>query len=158
MAFEKRPSDDVTKREDLTRRDDLARRLEKEEEVLRLAEEQLEVGKREVETGKARIRRFVTEKPVESRVTLHEEHAEIARRAVTDPAALRDVDWSDKVIEVVETDEQPVVTKTARVAEEVLIRREGNDHVETVRDTVRRQQVELERLPRDTVRDLKKPA
>ena len=163
MAFEKRPLDDSTKRDDplrrddLTRRDDLSRRLEKEE-VLRLAEEQLEVGKRQVETGKARIRRFVTEKPVESRITLHEEHTEIARRAVTDPAALRDVDWSDKVIEVVETDEQPVVTKTARVAEEVLIRREGTDHVETVHDTVRRQQVELERLPRDASRDLKKTA
>jgi len=157
MAFEKRPLDDITKRIDPTRRDDLTRRLEKEE-VLRLAEEQLEVGKRQVETGKARIRRFVTEKPVESRVTLHEEHAEIARRAVTDPTALRDVDWSDKVIEVVETDEQPVVTKTARVAEEVLVRREGTDHVETVRDTVRRQQVELERLPRDTTKDLKRTA
>jgi len=159
MALEKRPSEDITKRDDPIRRDDLTGRLEKEkEEVLRLAEEQLEVGKRQVETGKARIRRFVTEKPVESRVTLHEEHAEIARRAVTDPTALRDVDWSDKVIEVVETDEQPVVTKTARVAEEVLIRREGADHVETVRDTVRRQQVELERLPRDAVRDVKKTA
>ena len=60
------------------------------------------------------------------------------------------MDWTDKVIEVVETDEQPVVNKTARVAEEVLIRREGADHVETVRDTVRRQQVEFERLPKDS--------
>lgn len=153
MAFEKKPSDDVTKREDL------AAKIGKEE-VLRLAEEQLEVGKRQVETGKARIRRFVTEKPVESRITLHEEHAEISRRAVTDPTALREVDWTDKVIEVVETDEQPVVNKTARVAEEVLIRREGADHVETVRDTVRRQQVEFERLPKDTrdTKDLKRPA
>jgi len=156
MAFEKRPADDVARPDDLTRREDLTRKLEKEE-VLRLAEEQLEVGKRQVETGKARIRRFVTEKPVESRITLHEEHAEIARRAVTDPTALRDVDWSDKVIEVVETDEQAVVSKTARVAEEVLIRREGTDHVETVRDTVRRQQVELERLPKDS-KDLKRTA
>lgn len=120
------------------------------EEVLRLAEEQLEVGKRQIETGRARIRRFVTEKPVEAHVTLHEEHAEMVRRAVTDPSLLRDVDWSDKTIEVTEMSEQAVVTKTARVAEEVLIRREGSDHVETVRDTVRRQQVELERLPRDT--------
>jgi len=119
------------------------------EEVLRLAEEQLEVGKRQIETGRARIRRFVTEKPVEAQVTLHEEHAEMVRRAVTDPSLLRDVDWSDKTIEVPEMSEQAVVTKTARVAEEVLIRREGSDHVETVRDTVRRQQVELERLPRD---------
>lgn len=119
------------------------------EEVLRLAEEQLEVGKRQIETGRARIRRFVTEKPVEAQVTLHEEHAELVRRAVSDPSLIRDVDWSDKTIEVTEMSEQAVVTKTVRVAEEVLIRREGSDHVETVRDTVRRQQVELERLPRD---------
>jgi stress response protein YsnF len=71
------------------------------------------------------------------------------RRAVSDSTPLRDVDWTDKTIEITETAEQPVVTKTARVAEEVVIRREGSDHVETVRDTVRRQQVELERLPKD---------
>src|SRR5258707_889002 len=127
------------------------------EEVLRLAEEQLDVGKRQVETGRARIRRFVTERPVEAQVTLHEEHAEMMRRAVTDPSLLKDVDWADKVIEITETAEQAVVTKSAHVAEEVVVRREGSDRVETVRDTVRRQQVELERLPRDT-RDLRKTA
>jgi uncharacterized protein (TIGR02271 family) len=120
------------------------------EEVLRLAEEQLDVSKRMVETGRARIRRFVIEKPVESQVTLHEEHAEMVRRAVSDPELDRDVDWADKTIEVTETAEQAVVTKTAHLAEEVVIRREGSDHVETVRDKVRRQEVELERLPRDT--------
>jgi uncharacterized protein (TIGR02271 family) len=128
------------------------------EEVLRLAEEQLEVGKRQVETGRARIRRFVTERPVEAQVTLHEEHAEMMRRAVTDPTLLRDVDWTDKVIEITETVEQAVVSKSAHVAEEVVVRREGRDHVETVRDTVRRQQVEMERLPRDTTKDTKKAA
>jgi uncharacterized protein (TIGR02271 family) len=117
------------------------------EEVLRLAEEQLDVGKRQLETGKARIRRFVTERPVEAHVTLHEEHAEMLRRAVSDPSLARDVDWSDKTIEITETAEQAVVNKTAHVAEEVVIRKEGSDHVETVRGTVRRQQVELERLP-----------
>jgi uncharacterized protein (TIGR02271 family) len=127
----------------------LATKSVAKEEVLRLAEEQLDVGKRQVETGRARIRRFVIEKPVESQVTLHEEHAEMVRRAVSDPSLIRDVDWADKTIEITETAEQAVVTKTARVAEEVVIRREGSDHVETVRDKVRRQQVELERLPRD---------
>ena len=117
------------------------------EEVLRLAEEQLDVGKRQVETGKARIRRFVTERPVEEHVTLHEEHAEMLRRGVSDPSLARDVDWSDKTIEITETAEQAVVNKTAHVAEEVVIRKEGSDHVETVRSTVRRQQVELEHLP-----------
>jgi uncharacterized protein (TIGR02271 family) len=127
------------------------------EEVLRLAEEQLDVGKRQVETGRARIRRFVTERPVETQVTLHEEHAEMMRRAVNDPSPLKDVDWTDKVIEITETAEQAVVNKTAHVAEEGVVRREGSDHVETVRDTVRRQQVELERLPRDT-KDVRKVA
>jgi uncharacterized protein (TIGR02271 family) len=119
------------------------------EEVLRLAEEQIDVGKRQVETGRARIRRFVVEKPVESKITLHEEHAEILRRAVSDATPLREVDWTDKTIEITETSEQAIVTKTAHVAEEVVIRREGSDHIETVRDTVRRQQVELERSPKD---------
>jgi uncharacterized protein (TIGR02271 family) len=120
------------------------------EEVLRLAAEQLDVGKRQVETGKARIRRFVIEEPVESQVTLHEEHASLLRRPAIDTRVTRDVDWTDKTIEITETAEQAVVSKTAHVAEEVVVRREGSDHVETIRDKVRRQQVEIEHLPRDS--------
>lgn len=126
------------------------------EEVLRLAEEHLDVAKRQVETGKARIRRFVIEEPVESQVTLHEEHAALLRRPVTDVRGVKDVDWSDKTIEITETDEQPVINKTTHVAEEVVVRREGSDHVETIRDKVRRQQVEIERTGRD--RDPRKAA
>jgi uncharacterized protein (TIGR02271 family) len=127
------------------------------EEVIRLAEEQLDIGKRQITTGKSRIRRFITEKPVQQQITLHEEHCEVARREVTDPSLAKDVDWKDRIIEVVETSEQPVVTKTARVAEEVVIRRRGSDRVETVRDTVRRQQLEVERVS-DVKTDLKKAA
>ena len=115
------------------------------DEVLRLAEEQLDVGKRLVQEGTTRIRRFVTERPVEAQVTLHEEHANVVRRAVTDPKFLSDIDWSDKTIEVTETAEEAVVSKSAHIAEEVVISKTGTDHVETVRDTVRRQQVEVER-------------
>jgi uncharacterized protein (TIGR02271 family) len=122
---------------------------EKDEQVFRLAEEQIDVGKRQVQKGTARVRRFVTERPVEARVTLHEEHAELMRRAVSDPNLTKDIDWTDKTFEITETEEQPVVSKTARVVEEVIIRREGSDHVQTVRDTVRRQQVDIERLPKE---------
>jgi uncharacterized protein (TIGR02271 family) len=115
------------------------------DEVVRLSEEQLNVGKRLFETGTTRIRRYVVEKPVEAQVTLHEEHAEVARRAVSDPSYVQDVDWTDRTIDVTETAEQAVVSKTARVAEEVVIRKGGSDRVETVRDTVRRQQVDVER-------------
>jgi uncharacterized protein (TIGR02271 family) len=120
------------------------------EEVVRLAEEELNVGKRQIAAGTTRIRRFVVEKPVEAQVTLHEEHATVVRRAVADPTILKDIDWSDKIIEVTETAEEAVVSKATRLAEEVVIRKEGSDRVETVRDTVRRQQIEVERVDADT--------
>jgi len=116
------------------------------EEILALAEEELSVGKRLVQEGTTRIRRFVTETPVETQVTLHEEHARVVRRAIADPNYIRNVDWTDKTIEITETAEEPVVTKSVHVAEEVVVQREGSDHVKTLRDKVRRQQVEVERL------------
>jgi uncharacterized protein (TIGR02271 family) len=120
------------------------------DQVLRLAEEQLEVGKKLVEQGTTRIRRFVTEKPVEASVTLHEEHAEVVRRAVTDPSYVQDIDWSDRTVEVIETAEQAVVSKSSHIAEEVVVGKTGSDRVETVHDTVRRQQVEVERVSSTT--------
>jgi uncharacterized protein (TIGR02271 family) len=117
------------------------------EEVLRLAEEQLDVGKRVVQDGATRIRRFVTERPVEAKVTLHEEHTQVIRRAISDKDPARDVDWTDKTIEVTETIEEPVVTKSVHIAEEVVIRKEATDTVTTLRDKVRRQQVEVEKIP-----------
>ena len=39
-----------------------------------------------------------------------------------------------------------MVSKSVKVVEEVLIRKTGSDHVETIRDKVRRQQVDIERL------------
>jgi stress response protein YsnF len=117
------------------------------EEVLRLAEEQFDVGKRVISDGATRIRRFVTVTPVEAQVTLHEEHTRVIRRASTDPTFLRDVDWTDKTIEVTETAEEPVVTKSVHIAEEVVIRKEATDTVKTVRDNIRRQQVEVEKIP-----------
>jgi stress response protein YsnF len=116
------------------------------EEVLALAEEQINVGKRLIREGATRIRRFVIETPVETQVTLHEEHARVVRRAIADPNYVRNIDWNDRTIEIAETTEEPVITKSAHVAEEVVIQREGSDHVKTVRDKVRRQQVEVERV------------
>jgi len=116
------------------------------EEILALAQEEINVGKRLVQEGTTRIRRFVTETPVEAQVTLHEEHARVIRRAISDPNYIRNIDWTDKTIEIRETAEEPVVTKSVHVAEEVVIQREGSDHVKTLRDKVRRQQVEVEKL------------
>ena len=115
-------------------------------EILRLAEEQLQVGKQIVETGRTRVRRFTTKREVSADVTLHAEHAEVLRRAVTDPAYVGDVDWEDRTIEVVETAEQALVGKTARVVEEVSLRKVFSEHVETVHEKLRRQQAQIGRV------------
>ena len=126
-----------------------AKLAEAHDGVLRLAEEQLQVGKRMVETGRTRVRRFVTEHEASADVALHNEHAEVLRRAITDPKYVGVIDWADGEIEVVETAEHALVNKTARSVEEVSLKKIGTDHVETVKDKIRRQQVEIERVGAD---------
>jgi stress response protein YsnF len=69
------------------------------------------------------------------------------RRAAGDANYVQNIDWTDKTIEIAETAEEAMVTKSVHVAEEVVIQKEGSDHVQTLRDKVRRQQVEVERIP-----------
>ena len=120
------------------------------EEVIALSEEQLTVGKRLVNRGTTHIRRFVVETPVEENVTLHTERVSIDRRPASAGARVDDADFTDRTIEVAETDEEAVVGKTARVKEEVVVHKEATDRVETVRDTVRSQEVEIERVDDST--------
>jgi stress response protein YsnF len=72
---------------------------------------------------------------------------EVIRRAILDPANVTDTDWSDKTIEVTDTMEEALVNKTAHVIEEIVIRRQGSDRTQNVHDTVRRQEVLVERMP-----------
>ena len=118
-------------------------------ETLQLAEEQLQVGKRTVNHGGTRIRRFVVETPVEQAVSLHSEQVRLERHPVTDGRPVTD-SFSEKTLELTETAEEAVVSKTARVYEEVGLRKEATDRVETVRDTVRKEQVEVEQIPAAT--------
>jgi stress response protein YsnF len=108
-----------------------------------------QVGKEMAETGRTRVRRFVTEREAAQDVTLHEEHAEVPRKAVSDPAFVGEIDWADGAIEIIETAEHALVNKTARVVEEVGLKKIGSYHVETIRDKLRRRQVEIERLGAD---------
>ena len=80
-------------------------------------------------------------------MTLREEHAFVDRRpvdrAVTDADLLSQ---GERVIELTETQEQVVIGKEARVVEEVRVGKEGLDRTETVRDTVRHTEVEVEQI------------
>lgn len=115
--------------------------------TIQLAEEQLSVGKRAVNRGTTRIRRFVVETPVEEQVSLRDETIRVERRAVTGGTPVTAADFTEKTVEMTETDEEAVVAKTARVVEEVVVSKDVTERVETIRDTVRRDEVEIEKIP-----------
>jgi hypothetical protein len=52
-------------------------------------------------------------------------------------------------VEVRETAEEPVVSKEARVVEEVVIGKETTERTEKIKDTVKRTQVDIEQLAGD---------
>jgi stress response protein YsnF len=109
-----------------------------------VVEEEVQVGKRAVERD-VRVHTTVTEKPVEEQVHLREERVSVERRPVNRAASTADqTAFKEGVIEMTETVEEPVINKQARVVEEVVIHKEVRDRVETVRDTVRRTNVEVE--------------
>lgn len=122
---------------------------ESDEDVLRLAEERLEVGKRLVSEGSTRVRRYTVTDQVSENVSLHEQHAAIFRRPVNESGSPTHVDWSEKTVEVEETHEQPVINKTAEIIEEVVLRKETSDRVETINDSVRRQEVDIDHASTD---------
>ncbi len=110
-------------------------------------EEQLEVGKRTVARGGVRIFTRMTEVPVEESVRLREEHAQVERRDVDRPATEADLAaFKEGSLEVREMSEQAVVSKTARVVGEVEIGKTATEREETVRDTVRKTKVEVEKI------------
>ena len=127
---------------------------ESEADILRLAEEQVEVGKRLVSEGSTRVRRYTVTDTVSEDISLHEQHADIFRRSVNEPALAGEVDWSEKTVEVAETHEQPVINKTTHVKEEVVVRTNGSDRTETINDTVRRQEVDIDHARGGLERDL----
>lgn len=121
-------------------------RLQEGKEIIPVVEEQLQVGKRQVQqAGGVRIHTRVTQKPVEAKVTLREEHVDVQRRPADRPLTDADKAFRERNIEVTETREQPVVSKEARVVEEVVVGKNVQQRTETVRDQVRKTDVQVER-------------
>ncbi len=111
-------------------------------------EEELQVGKRQVQRGGVRVYSQMTEQPVEEQVTLHEEKVNVERRPVNRAVTNADMAaFKEGAIEVTETDEEAVVSKNARVVEEVVVDKTAQDRTETIRDSVRRNDVQVEQIP-----------
>jgi stress response protein YsnF len=121
---------------------------EEGEMAIPVVEEELRVGTREVESGGERVDTRVEETPVEEQVTLREERVHVDRRPVNRPASDADFDRvQEGAVEVRERREEAVVDKQARVVEEVVINRDVEERTETIRDTVRRTDVDVDETP-----------
>jgi uncharacterized protein (TIGR02271 family) len=114
------------------------------EERIPVVEERLSVGKRQAGQGRVRVRSYVVETPVQEQVMLRKEDVQVERRPVDRPMAAGDDAFRERTIEATETSEEAVVSKEARVTEEVVVRKTAEERTETVRDTVRRTEVEVE--------------
>ena len=121
-----------------------------EDIVLPVVEEQISVGKRQVQGGKMRVYTRVTERPVEEQVTLRQEEVHVERHSVDRPVTDADKLFEEKSFEVTATSEEAVVQKTARVVEEVVVDKQASEHTETIRDSVRRTDVEVDKVEGQT--------
>jgi stress response protein YsnF len=113
---------------------------------LDVIEERVVVGKREVERGGVRVRTFVAERPVEEQVQLTEERVDVSRERVDEPISPQGLDATLTEDEFVVTarGEEAVVGKEARVVERVHVGKTADTRTETVRETERRRDVEVE--------------
>lgn len=112
-----------------------------------IIEERLEVGTRPVETGKVRIRTRVEEKPVSKTVELRDEKIDVDRHDVNERISDKQANamFKDRDIELTERSEKVVAGKEARVKEELVVNKESGTRKETVKDTVRHTEVDVDR-------------
>lgn len=114
------------------------------EDVIPVVEERLNVGKRDVNSGSVRVRSYTVETPVSETVNLRNEDVSVERRSVDRPVTDADAAFRDRTIEAEEYREEPVVSKTAKVTEEVVLKKTESERAEQIDDSVRHTEVEVE--------------
>lgn len=123
---------------------DRAAARSRDEEVIPVVEERLRVGKRDADLGRVRVRSYTVSEPVSEDVTLRSERVFLERRPVDRALTGAEAAFTDRTIEATEHAEEAVVSKDARITEEVALRRESEERTETVSDSVRRTEIEIE--------------
>ena len=124
----------------------ITREANDDEITIPIIEENLVVGKRTVEKGGVNVRTTMTEKPVEETVNLREENVTVERHKVDRAVDGATDAFQEGTFDVTTRAEVPVVSKEARVVEEVVIGKETTERAETVRDSVKRTDVEVDDL------------
>jgi stress response protein YsnF len=117
-------------------------------EAVQVVEEELSVGKRKVASGGVRITTSVSERPVKETVRLREEHVGAERRSADRVLSAEEAEaaFKEKTVEMMGTREKAEVRKEARVVGEVALTKETKERQQTVTDTVRRTDVEVEEI------------
>lgn len=118
------------------------------EDTVQVVEEELSVGKRKVATGGVRVTTSVSERPVKKTVTLREEHVGAERRSADRVLSAKEAEaaFEEKTVEMMGTSEEAEVRKEARVVGEVALTKETKGRQQTVKDTVRHTDVEVEKI------------
>jgi uncharacterized protein (TIGR02271 family) len=128
-----------------------AKLADRKEATIPVVEESLQVGKREVPKNSVRVYSHVTEEPVQKQVQLRDEQVNVERRPANRPVTATDqAAFREGAIEITENKEVPVVNKQARVVEEVVVNKDVNTRTETVNDTVRRTDVDVQKTAGQT--------
>jgi stress response protein YsnF len=111
----------------------------------------LRIGERRVARGGARVSLRVSGQPAREQASLREEPAAAdsgpAGRRLAEEEAAKAGLLRERVFELSETRQMPVVEKQAVVREELVVRKTVGERVEQVEETVRRTEVEIEELP-----------
>ncbi|RHW32428.1 DUF2382 domain-containing protein [Lysinibacillus yapensis] len=133
----------------------LANALTNNEETVELHEERLNVDKKPVVTGEVTVNKNVHEDEQVIEVPVEREEVYVERRPVNVESAVdgdthfrADGTLNDgETIHIPVTEERVDVTKKDVVTEEVVVGKRKVMDTETVRDTVRREEVEIEGMP-----------
>ena len=113
-----------------------------EEIRIPVMEEELTATVRAQEAGAVRVEKDVVTEERTLEVPVTEERVRVERRVVDRPVSAEDATaFEETVIDVPLTTETVEVQKQARVAEEVVLRKEAVQRTEQVTDTVRKEEV-----------------
>lgn len=128
-----------------------AEQVQEGEEIVPVVEEQVTVGKRKVLRGGVRVKSTVSERPVEETVRLREETVDVEQKRADRKLSPEEAEraFEEQTLELAETAEEAVISKEARVVEEVSLRKTAAEREETVRTKVRRTDVEVEEIEPD---------
>ncbi|HYH22411.1 MAG TPA: DUF2382 domain-containing protein [Azospirillum sp.] len=117
-----------------------------ERKTLREVEEEVSIGKRAVTRG-VRVRTNVVEQPVRETVSLRQERVKVEHRDRDEELSPEEAEKALKpeVVEMQETVEEAEVSKAARLIGEVNVSKSVETRRETINETARRTEAEVER-------------